>query len=74
MYFDIEISGDEREVANKSGLVIHGLTYHSCGIMLPNLWSMDHADHTKKDRNYCYAAINGDWERFTSGGVWDHFL
>jgi hypothetical protein len=74
MYFDIEISGDEREVTNKSGLVIPGLTYHSCGILLPDLWAKDNTQPSITGKNYRYAAINGDWERYTCGGVWDRFL
>ena len=70
-YYDIDISGEEREVTNKSGLLIPGMTYHSCGIMLPDLWDKERAHRTVDGRYYRYAAINGDWERYTRNGVWD---
>jgi hypothetical protein len=61
-------------VTNKSGLLIPGLTYHSCGILLPDIWDKERGNQMGVGRNFRYAAINGEWQRYTCNGRWDGFM
>jgi hypothetical protein len=70
----VEINGVEMEVQDKSLLFIPGLSYHSCGIMLPDLWGCEEAPLPKKEGNYHFPIITGNWDRYTGTGNWRIFL
>ncbi len=46
-------------MTNKSGLLIPGLTYHSCGILLPDIWDKERENQRGE---WGMAAIYAQWD------------
>lgn len=67
-YFPVRITGEEMEVMDKSILFIPGLSYHSCGILLPDLWGSENLPLPEDEENYAFSLVIANWERFCRPG------
>jgi hypothetical protein len=67
-YFPVCITGEEMEVMDKSILFIPGLSYHSCGILLPDLWGSENSPLPEDGENYAFSLVIANWERFCRPG------
>ena len=72
-YFSVRTTGEEMEVSDKSRLFIPGVSYHSCGILLPDLWGSETAPLPGEDQYYRFSLLNANWNRYAGTGCFRKF-